>query len=445
MSGIQTNKKQLNSLLLTFLALAWPTVLEQLLSTILQYVDTAMVGHLGTRATTTVSLSTTYTWLIGGAIYGLGIGFLSYISRAVGAMDETKIHNAAGQAVLMTIISGILLTVAVLIIAPLMPVWMGAEEDVRHDASLYFIIISLPLIFRASATILGSAIRATGNTKTPMIINVTLSLSNVVFNALFIYVLDMGAIGAGIATAISYSIGGILMFIAFIKNATLKFTWKNVKPNKMVLKPCLIIAFPVIITQIISSLGYIVATSFVSAMTTTIYAAHSIAITAEQLFYIPGYGMQTATSTLIGNSVGEQNPTKTNQIIRISMICVVILMLITGTALFFGAPLIMQIFTNDAEVIEIGSTLLRIVAFTEPVFGGSAVMTGIYAGLGNTKPPLFIELFSRWGIRILGSYITIKLLHMGINEIWYCMIADNITKAILLAIGLVILIRKIKR
>lgn len=444
---IQTLNKnfQKSTLLYSFIGLAWPTVLEELLGTILQYVDTAMVGHLGPRATATVSLSSTYTWLLGSVMYAFGIGFLSYIARAIGEKDQQKVEAAANQAAITAIIVGAALTLITIAFAPFMPIVMGAEESIRHDASLYFTLINLPLILRACLTIFGSVIRATGDSKTPMKINLSINVMNIVLNYLFIYALKYGAIGAGYATCISYSIGGLIMCIAFIRNKTLNFHFSNFSFNKTVMGSCLRISLPVVLTQIVSCMGYVVATSFVSSMSTTIYAAHSIAITAEQLFYIPGYGMQAATSTLIGNALGESDMTKVKKIMKISLTSVITLMCVSGLLLFIFAEFMMSIFTTDTTVITTGTRLLRIVAFTEPIFGSAAVMDGIYAGLGKTKPPLYIELITRWGIRILGSFICVRILSLGIDQIWYCMIADNISKSILLAIGLVIVIDRLKK
>ena len=96
----------------------------------------------------------------------------------------------------------------------------------------------------------------------------------------------------------------------------------------------------------------------------------------------------------------------------------------------------MRLFTTDPEVIQIGSRLLRIVAFTEPIFGTTAVMEGIYNGMGRTKYPFVVELISRWGVRIFGSFLVVRVFGLGITQVWYCMIGDNILKAVLMAAGL---------
>lgn len=433
--------KKEKSILLTFIFLAWPTVLEQFLGTILQYVDTAMVGRLGAAATATVSLSTTYSWLINSIMYAFGVGFLSYIARSIGAKKDKQVKIASQQSILVIVTLGIILTLIAFVISPFMPIWMGAEISIRHDASLYFAIINAPLLFRCALIVFGSMIRATGDTKRPMYINVFVNIINVILNYILIYCCSYGAIGAGIATAISYTLGGILMIIVFIKNQRLSFPLHNIHFHFEVMKECIQISIPVMLTQITSCSGYIVFTSFVSSMATTTYAAHSIAITAETLFYIPGYGMQAAVSTLIGHAKGANDHLRLNKVIRSSLSVIFVLMCFSGILLFRFAPDMMRLFTTDQDVITIGASLLRIVAFTEPIFGSAAVMEGIYNGLGKTIYPFYIETFSRWAIRIAGSFVCIHIFSKGIAETWYCMIADNIVKAILLAIWLIILIK----
>ena len=425
----------------TFLLLAIPTVLEQLLGTVLQYVDTAMVGHLGADATAAISLSSTYNWFFNSLVAGIAMGFLSYIARAIGEKDEYKIRHAAAMALEMALAIGAALTLITQLIAPYVPVWMGAAENIRETGTWYFRLVFLPMIFRSCMVVLASVIRSTGDTKTPMRINVFINALNVVLNYLFIYLLGYGAIGAGIATALSFVVGGILMVISYLRNPYVKLERQYLPIEPAILKSILNIGIPSMMTSAVSCFGYIVATSLVSAMSTVVFAAHSIAITAEQIFYIPGYGMQAATSTLIGNALGEGDRRKEHSVMGIALGIVMILMLGAGLILFFGAHFMMTIFTTDAEVIRIGAGLLRIVALTEPIFGASIVLDGIYIGLGRTKIPMVIEIIGRWGIRIVGAYIMIRRFGGGINEYWYCMIADNIVRALLLGIGVLWIVR----
>ena len=449
------------AVLAMLLTLAWPTILENLLETILQYVDTAMVGHLGAQATATVSLTSTYTWLIQSVIGALGVGFLSYIARAVGEKDQSKIRKASRLAMIVALLAGGILMAITLWMAPHVPVWMGAEKAIHADATRYFIFINLPMIFRAATIIFASAIRATGDTKTPMIVNVWVNVINIGLNYVFIYLLGQGAVGAGMATMVSYTIGGLLMTVVFLRNPRLDVLGKGTSPmqatgvtqtdrnlpvtTRQVLMAVLAISLPVVMTRLASCLGHVVFTSFVSSMDTITYAAHAIAITAEEIFYIPGYGMMAATSTLIGHAIGEKNKKKEKDVKIVSIALIFGLMCITGILLFIGAHAMMSIFTKDPQVIAIGTRLLRMVAFTEPVFGTSAVMEGIYNGMGRTRYPLVVELISMWGVRVVGTYLCVRVFGLGITAVWIMMICNNVLKAVLLALGLLVMGRKMHK
>ncbi|MDD6194883.1 MAG: MATE family efflux transporter [Lachnospiraceae bacterium] len=430
-----------NKVVKALLTLAWPAILEGMFQTLLQYIDTAMVGRLGAAATATVSLSSTYSWLINSVISGLSIGFLSYIARGIGQGDDKKVQEAARQTILVALVVGIAIMGITLWMAPHMPVWMGAESSIHRDATRYFVYVNLPMVFRAATIIFGAAIRATGDTKTPMYVNVFVSFLNIGLNYLFIYQLSQGAVGAGMATAISVVIGGAMMTMVFLHNPVLRGKETRVplayyRPDGRVFAAIMAIGFPIVLTRVASCLGHVVFTSFVSSMSTTIYAAHAIAITAEEIFYIPGYGMMAATSTMIGNAIGEGNPKKERDVKLASISIIFLLMCVSGFLLFVGAEFMMGIFTEDEQVIAIGAKLLRMVAFTEPIFGTSAVMEGIYNGMGRTRYPLLVELVSMWGVRIVGAFICVRYLGMGITAVWIMMIANNVLKAVMLAVGL---------
>ena len=169
-------------------------------------------------------------------------------------------------------------------------------------------------------------------------------------------------------------------------------------------------------------------------MGTTIFAAHSIAVTAEEIFYIPGYGFRTATSTLVGNSLGGRNRDKFRKVSIISVIVTVAMMCVNGVILYLSAKMLMSFFTPSQAVADLGADMLRLVAFSEPFFGIMIVMEGIFYGLGNTRYAFIVETFSMWGIRILLTFLCVKVWGLDLRAVWLCMIADNVCKAVLFAI-----------
>ena len=454
-----TTQLRYRDLLRKMVMLAIPTMVEQILSTLLQYVDTAMVGRLGEQATASVSVTTSIGWLVGSMAYAVGTAVLALVSRAYGANDRQKGHRIAGQALLLTLVSGIILGGISIALSPFIPVWMGAEKAIRHQASVYFTIISIPMVFRVSTAVLGSAVRATQNTKTPMLITLSSNLLNIVLNYLLIYPAGLGVTGAAIASAISFTIGGTLMFVLFIRtgflypqaralgnayssnacapgNVNRENGWLpaiSLRPDPEILKEIGKIGIPVMGTSVVSCSGYVVFAGLVSGMGTTIFAAHSIAVTAEEIFYIPGYGLRTATSALVGAALGEKNERKLTIYSRIAIALTVGMMFLSGLVLFFIAKPLMSVFTPSQQVIDLGAQMLKLVAFSEPFFGLMVVMQGIMNGMGQTRYPFWVEAFSMWGVRILFTSLTVHVWHLGLREVWYCMIADNVCKALLLS------------
>lgn len=418
----------------SLLLLSIPTVIEEIMSILLQYVDTAMVGRLGVQATAAVSTTTTINWLIGCVPHAIGVAIMALTARANGSGDEKTTKKLTAQALRLSILYGLVLTVICEVLSPFIPIWMHAKPEVRTEATIYFSIISLSLLFRTSAIVFATSIRAVKDTKTPMLINLFTNVLNAGLNWVFIYKVGLGVRGAAIATLISYTLSGIAMYIAVRGKKSLRWSREDRKTSPELQKEIYKIGVPAFAGSAASCLGYVVFASMVSSLGTTVFAAHSIAVEAETLFYIPGYGFRTATSSLVGNALGEKDERKVGIIQKLSIIITVSAMFISGVFLFVIARPLMSIFTESEAVIELGAMALRLVAFTEPFFGLMVVMEGLFYGEGKTREVFIVETISMWGIRILSTFICVAVLKLGLREVWYCMIADNICKAVVLFI-----------
>lgn len=418
----------------SLISLSIPTILEEILSTLLQYVDTAMVGRLGEKATAAVSTTTTIGWLIHSIPGAIAVAMLALASKANGAGDEKKLKKLAGQSIVYAFVIGIILETLALVLSPYIPVWMGVEADIVKPASLYFSVTSITLVFRTSSRVFAAMIRSIKDTKSPMYISVAENVLNVLLNVVFIYKLELGVLGAAIASCISFGMGGIAMLAMMLSKEKLRPSFVDIKPDTSIMPEVFKIGFPALGTTVISCLGYIVFASMVSGMGTTIFAAHSIAITAEEIVYISGYGLRAATSTLVGNALGEGNVPKLKATQRVAILMTILIMVVNGTLLYIFAYPLMQLFTNSVNVAMIGSQMLKLVSFSEPFFGLMIVLEGISYGMGEVKHVFACESVSMWGVRILCAFICVKIFGLGLTAVWLCMIADNICKAVLLFI-----------
>ncbi len=430
-------------------SLAWPTMLEQLMQTAVQYIDLAMVGSLGTDAAAAVGSTTTVNWLLGSTISALGVGFLAIIAKAIGASDRALVKRASAQTVFITLIAGSIFTIIPLALSPVVPTLMNVKPHLRSDASLYFFILYTPMLFRTASVIFGTALRASGDTKTPMRVGVLVNIVNVVLNFFMIYDtrsvklfggeitvfgFGWGVIGAAVASAIAFAVGGILITASLFLHPLLSPRGESIKPDMTVLRPCLRVALPNMLQRFCTSFGYVCFASMINSLGEVATAAHTFANTVESAFYIPGFGMQTAVATLAGNAYGAKDNAKMKQMTSMIIKIEILLMVISGSLLFAFAPMLMSFFSNDPEVIRIGGNVLRMVALSEPFYGVSIIIEGMLLGVGRTVTPFKFNVIGMWGVRILGTFIVTSFLSGGLEAAWGCMIAHNLLVFVLYVI-----------
>lgn len=448
--GVKLDRKESRALAAIILSLAWPTIVEQVMHTAVQYIDTAMVGALGTQATAAVGATSTVGWLIFGMVSAFGVGFLSMIARACGAGNRESARQIAGQAVLVTLVVGVIFTALPLALSRYVPIWMQVDPSIRPTASAYFFILYLPMLPRTASTIFGTALRAAGDTKTPMKVGVLVNLINIVLNFLLIYPTrevtifsraisipgaGLGVIGAAAASAVAFTWGGIHITVALWRHPLLSPKGSSLRPDSRILQPCMKIAFPNMLQRFGTSLGFVAFAAMINSLGQVSTAAHTIANTVESAFYIPGYGMQTAAATLTGNAYGAGDGQRMNNLASIFIPIEIFLMVVSGAALFFSAPALMGLFSSSPEVISLGATVLRMVALSEPLYGFSIIVEGMMMGVGKTKEPFFYNVIGMWGVRILGSFLCTQLLHLGLVSAWACMIAHNMLLFVLYLIA----------
>ena len=433
----------------TIMALAWPTMLEQLMQTAVQYIDTAMVGSLGTQATAAVGATSTVNWLIGSTISAIGIGFLAFIAQSYGAGKYAKAKRASAQAVFMVLVMGTAITALTVGLSGMVPVWMRVDPAIRELTSRYFLILYTPMLFRTASIILGTVLRSVGDTRTPMRVGIVVNVLNVLLNFLLIYPsreiallgwhltlpgFGWGVEGAAAASAVSYSYGGIAIFTALWRHREISPKGERFLPDPEILRPCFRVAIPNMFQRFGTSLGYVVFAAMINSLGDISTAAHTIANTVESGFYIPGWGMQTAAATLAGNAFGAKDAERMDRLGKTFLPLEIALMIITGGLLFIFAEPLVRLFTADPQVIYLGTAVLKMVAVSEPFYGVPIVVEGMMEGCGQTFIPLVFNLLGMWCVRIAGTYICTQRLGMGLRAAWGCMIGHNMLLFVLFGV-----------
>lgn len=431
------------------LMLAWPIFLEQVLTALVQSVDTAMVGSLGAAATASVSISQNPINLINSVLMALGVGFTTMIARAVGAKEYEYSRLLIRQSILVVFTLGIPLSVLTFCLAPKIPVWMGGQPEILGDAENYIRIIAVSMLFRGLTMVLTAIYRGFGDSQTPMFINIGINIANVIGNFLLIYetrsvsVLGhsftvwgagLGVSGAALATSGTAVIGSlILLFLCFVPRAGLmQISLKEgFQPHKEVLKEVAYVSLPVMFERFSLSIAFVMTSSIIASLGTISLAANSLAGQTESLSFMPGFAFAAAATTLVGQSLGAGNEELARKYVRLCCIIGCIIMSVMSCVLFFFGKNIIALFTPDQQVIELGTKLLHILALIQIPQVLAMILSGTLRGAGDTQSPFLITLFSMWGVRILGSAIAVKVLHKDLPWVCAAMCTDNVVRFIL--------------
>ena len=429
----------------TIVMLAWPVFIEQILVSLVSYVDTAMVGSMGANATAAVSISNSPNMLVNGTIMAIGVGFTAMISRSIGAEDLQRAKDLMRQALLVVVALGLPLMCLLLLLAEKIPLWMGAQAEILPDAAVYNRIIAASLIFRTMSMIITSIMRGYGDTKTPMFVNIGVNIVNVIGNFLLIYPTrtmslfgmeftmigaGWGVAGAAAATSGSATIGALIMLaVLFLKKGPMQLSIKGqYMPDWAILKTVFRISLPAAFERIAMSSAGIITTSTVATLGTVAVAANSLYLTAESMCFMPGFAFSTAATTLVGQSLGAKRPDLAEKYVKITAKIASVVMLFM---LYVFAGPILRMFTPDLAVIALGTICLQYDAFIQVPQMLAQVLAGALRGAGDTKWTFIIITVSMWGVRILGTVIGIRVLNFGLEAACLAMCADQCVRCIL--------------
>ncbi len=413
--------------------LSIPSILAQITSVVMFFIDQAMVGHLGAKGSAACGLVETSTWLLGSLTGAASMGFSVQVAHFIGANDFEKARQVFRHALIVTsLLSVVIMAVAVSIAHPL-PFWLGGGADIAHDASIYFLIFSLAGPFFQLYSLSSAMLKCSGDMRMPSLLSIIMCVLDVGFNYILIYKAHLGVMGAAIGTALSIVIcGTVLAYIAIFRNKMLslkrvgeRFFWVA-----DYLKNAMKIGLPMAAQSVLMSGAQIVGTMIVAPLGNIAIAANTLGITAESLCYMPGYGIGDAATTLVGQSIGAGRSDLCRSFARMTLFLGMTVMAVMGLVMFVFAPEMMGLMTPVDEIIDLGAYCLRIEAFAEPMFAASIIAVCVCVGAGDTLKPAIISLCSMWLVRLTLAYFL--SIHYGLVGVWIAMAIELTFRGILL-------------
>ena len=420
-------------------SLSIPSILAQLSATVMFFIDASMVGHLGAKASASIGLVETTGWLLGGLASAANMGFSVQVAHAIGANDFERARRVLRQSLVCCMIWSLSVTTIALSISNYLPYWLGGSEEIAHDATLYFAVFCAFGIFFQMEGLAGSMLKCSGNMKIPSALNIMMCILDVVFNYLFIYILDLNVMGAALGTGLAMMITALLMlYFLLYRSDILKLKGRpgSFRPKADVVSNAFKIGGPMGLQHILMGSAQVVSTIIVAPLGTIAIAAHSLAITVESLCYMPGFGIAEAATTLVGQSFGARKQQLTQSFANMSTGLGIIVMTFMGVLMFIFAPELMSLMTPVDEIIATGARCLRIEAFAEPMFAAAIVCNGVFVGAGDTLKPAIMSLLSMWGVRL--TLAALLATTYGLSGVWVAMAIELTLR------GFIFLIRQLR-
>lgn len=417
--------------------LSIPSMLAQISTVMMFFIDASMVGHLGAEASASIGLIESTTWLIGSLLSAAATGFSVQVAHFIGANDFVKARQVFRHALICGLAFSVLLSLIGVGIHSHLPYWLGGGADIASASSGYFLIYSLVLpfvyLYHTSEMMLKSA----GNMHTPSVMAVLVCICDVIFNYIFIYICKLGVVGAAMGTALAYiCISLPNLYLSACKNRMLNLRQDHVRfhwVKEYVQRACKI-SIPIAIQNILMSGAQIVSTMIVAPLGNIAIAAHSFAITAESLCYMPGYGIGDAATTLVGQTHGAGRIDLCRNFAYMTVGLGMLVMALMGVIMYVFAPEMIGVLSPVEAIRELGTTCLRIEAFAEPFFAASIVTYCVCVGAGDTFKPAAINLGTMWLVRLTLAYGLSQ--SYGLEGVWIAMATELTFRGVLFLIRL---------
>lgn len=419
--------------ILLTLQLSWPAIVAQLASIMMQLIDAAMVGQLGSNQSAAIGLVASTTWLFNELCIAVSTGFRVLVAQKIGAGEEKDARNLMKMGLLISLAFSTVVMALGLSISGALPRWLGAEETIWKDAATYFFVFALFLPVTETIHVAAGQLRASGNMRVPSLWMMLMCLLDVVFNAILIFPtgtyhigawaipgFDLGVLGAALGTALAHLVAAVAL-LAYLLLRSPELRLRREEPFLFrgdQLRQSLRISAPVVAESVTLASARVMTTAIVAPLGTVAIAANSFGITAESICYMPAYGVYHAASTLVGQSIGA----KRKETYRLGWLAVLLgmgMLCVTGALLYVLSPLMMQFLSKDPEVIALGIQVLRIEAFAEPLYGAMIVCGGVFQGAGKTLASTVLNFTTMWGVRVPLSALLAPW--YGLQGVWFAM------------------------
>ncbi len=420
---------------------AWPAMVESLLSVMLGFMDTVMVSGLGERAISAVGVTTQPKFLMLMFLLSLNIGVTAIVARRKGEGDIKGCCRTLKQSLMVSMGLSVLVVAGSFLFSKSLLVLAGAQSEYLNDSIAYFRIVMIGQFFGCLGMTINAAQRGYGNTKAPMTSNILANIVNIVFNYLLIngiwFFPRLGVVGAAIATAMSTFVIFLLALYSVTSHTSHgrlsiiganSGTWQfEIKTLKSIYK----VASSALLEQAFLRLGFFVYAAMVARLGTTPFATHQICMNIYNVSFAISDGFGIAATTLVGQSLGAKRPDLARVYGSIAQRSSMVFGLFLSAIFILLREQFIMLFTNEQEIIRIGGYIMLIIAATSVAQTSQVVISGCLRGAGDTRYVAISSLVSVSVVRPALSWLLCYPLGFGLICAWIGLFSDQLLRLIL--------------
>jgi putative MATE family efflux protein len=296
---------------------------------------------------------------------------------------------------------------------------------------------SLGGIFIVTTFVAGGVMRGSGDARTPMLVTLVTLIASLAVGYPLIFgqfgFPELGVIGAGLATAAARGIGCVvLLFFLFRPGGSICLRgWHDWRPALEPFRRLLNIGLPSMFESLFRAGGMLIFSVIVFRLGTTVAAAQQVAQQIAFFSMMPGFGFSMAAMTLVGQSLGANNPVRAGRASWFAMRSCLAWMGSMGLVFFFGGPWIMTLFTSDPEIVAQGAAALKVIAFSQPGQAFGMVLAGSLRGAGDTRYPMFTTAAAMWFVRLPVAWLLGITLGFGLVGVYAGWVIDTVVLSLL--------------
>ena len=297
-----------------------------------------------------------------------------------------------------------------------------------------FVMLSIPM--SALLFVIGSALRAVGDTRTPLAIGFVVNVINIALNYVLIFgklgLPALGVRGSGLATTIAFAVGACLTLALLLRGRlVLRLPRHGWQPDFSTIRRVLAVGYPAAAEQFLMQIGFFIYLIFAARYGTSALAGYFIGVRILALSFLPGFGFAAAAAALVGQNLGSKNPQRAEHSAWMSTGLAVVMMSVCGVVLYLAATPIAKLFVDDQAVVIDSVSFIHALALSQPLMAIDFTLGGALRGAGDTKFPLISVLVAFYGCRLGWAYVVTYVVHASLPWLWAAIFGDYIARSIL--------------